>query len=339
MPDNMNKSKIDFVKMSDTEYYGRFWKYENYDCVNIKDFEDSNSEDFHSEDSNSEESNFEDSNSEESNSEDYNSEEDREEETDFEELSETDQEIRQICDSLIYKYLIEKRYYKTAELLRVEREVFYTLTCKNDGYHKNEKISGCLFVTDSTQRCITAGSKRKRRKLGQSPINVTSSYDYVAGCICYSGCCCFLGPEKISKTFSLMIANFPRSTMIGEIVLPEKILIQILSYLDFKTVQKACTQVSKSWLELIRSSKLSREMKLPRLFRIEEVDFNAFFNNWKNLRVLHFSSGDEPGRGKFAKSLKTHKSLKKIVIPCKLDLYEDRRRFRWVWPHLFIQES
>ena len=139
------------------------------------------SEHYNSEGSNSEDSNFEDSNFEESNSEESYSEEseqDREEETDFEELSETDQEIRQICDSLIYKYLIEKRYYKTAELLKVEREDFYTLNCKNDGYQKDEEISGCLFLTDSTQRCITAGSKRKRRKL--SPIKVITSYDFVA---------------------------------------------------------------------------------------------------------------------------------------------------------------
>ena len=56
------------------------------------------------------------------------------------------------------------------------------VTCKNDGYQIDEEIStGCLFGTDSTQRCITAGSKRKRRKLGQFPTNVTSSYDYVEG--------------------------------------------------------------------------------------------------------------------------------------------------------------
>ena len=250
-----------------TEYYGRFWKYEDYD---FKDFEDSNSEDFSSEDFSSEDSNFEDSNSEESNSEE--SEQDREEETDFEELSETDQEIRQICDSLIYKYLIEKRCYKTAELLKVEREDFhtkYTLNCKCiHRFCKDEEISGCLFLKDSTECCITVGSKHKRRKLDQSLIN-----DYVAQCIRYNSCC-FFGPEKI-----------------GEIVLPEKCLIQILSYLDFKTVQKVCTLVSKSWLELIRSSKLSREMKLPRIIQ---------------------------------------KSLEKIVIPCKIDLYEDGRSLRWV---------
>ena len=250
--------------------------------------------------------------SEDSNSEE--SEQDREEETDFEELSETDQEIRQICDSLIYKYLIEKRCYKTAELLKVEREDFhtkYTLNCKCiHRFCKDEEISGCLFLKDSTVCCITAGSKHKRRKLDQSLIN-----DYVAQCIRYNSCC-FFGPEKIE-----------------EIVLPEKCLIQILSYLDFTTVQKVCTQVSKSWLELIRSSELSMEMKLPRIIQVslilEQKDVNAFLHSWENLRVLHFSSGDEPGRA-FVKCLKTHKSLEKIVIPCKIDLYEDGRSPRWV---------
>ena len=271
---------------------------------NSEDSEDFNCEDSNFEDSNSEEFNSEDSNSEDSNSEE--SEQDKEEETDFEELSETDQEIRQICDSLIYKYLIEKRCYKTAELLKVEREDFhtkYTLNCKCiHRFCKDEEISGCLFLKDSTVCCITAGSKHKRRKLDQSLIN-----DYVAQCIRYNGCC-FFGPEKI-----------------GEIVLPEKCLIQILSYLDFKTVQKICTLVSKYWLELIRSSKLSREMKLPRIIQIslilEQKDVNAFLHSWENLRVLHFSSGDEPGRA-FVKCLKTHNSLEKIVIPCKIDLYE-----------------
>ena len=73
-------------------------------------------------------------------------------------------------------------------------------------------------------------------------------------------------------------------------------------------------------------------MKLPRIIQIslilEQKDVNAFLHSWKNLRVLHFSSGDEPGRA-FVKCLKTHNSLEKIVIPCKIDLYEDGR-YRWV---------
>ena len=100
--------------------------------------------------------------------------------------------------------------------------------------------------------------------------------------------------DEISESLSEIIENFkpqPRSTVIGGIVLPEKCLIQILSYLDFKTIQKICTLVSKSWFELIRSSRLSREMKLPRIIQ---------------------------------------KSLEKIVIPCKIDLYEDGRSPRWV---------
>ena len=100
--------------------------------------------------------------------------------------------------------------------------------------------------------------------------------------------------DEISEPLSMIIENFkpqPRSTVIGGIVLPEKCLIQILSYLDFKTVQKVCTQVSKSWLELIRYN--------------------------------------ETGPA-FVKCLKTHKSLEKIVISCQIDLYEDGRSLRWV---------
>ena len=139
--------------------------------------------------------------------------------------------------------------------------------------------------------------------------------------------------DEISEPLSMIIENFKPQPLIGGIVLPQKCLIQILFFLDFKTVQKVCTRVSKSWLELIRSSKLSREMKLPRIIQIslilEQKDVNAFLHSWKNLRVLHFSSGDEPGRA-FIKCLKTHKSLEQIVIPCQIDLYEDGRSLRWV---------
>jgi hypothetical protein len=51
-------------------------------------------------------------------------------------MSKIDQEIQQICDSLIYKYLVENGLLKTAELLEEERKNFYTLKAK-----KNENIS------------------------------------------------------------------------------------------------------------------------------------------------------------------------------------------------------
>ena len=113
------------------------------------------------------------------------------------------------------------------------------------------------------------------------------------------------------------------STEVEEIILPEEVLIQIWTYLNFKTVQKTCTRVSKSWFEIIRNSKLSWEMKLKhypgnpkpksKMDMLEVEDFNAMLFHWKNLRVLHFSS--EPDFTKFRLSLNSHKSLEKIVIP------------------------
>ena len=118
------------------------------------------------------------------------------------------------------------------------------------------------------------------------------------------------------------------SPQLEEFILPEEVWILIWSHLDFKTVQKVCTRVSKSWLELIRSSKLSREMKLPRIIQIslilEQKDVNAFLHSWKNLRVLHFSSGDEPGRA-FIKCLKTHKSLEKIIVSSEEPIWLSKR--------------
>ena len=111
------------------------------------------------------------------------------------------------------------------------------------------------------------------------------------------------------------------STEVEEIILPEEVLIQIWTYLDFKMVQKTCTRVSKSWFEMIRNSKLSWEMKLRNTFyypdwylvdMLEVEDFNAMLFHWKNLRVLHFSS--EPDFTKFRLCLDSHKSLEKVVI-------------------------
>ena len=67
--------------------------------------------------------------------------------------------------------------------------------------------------------------------------------------------------------------NDPKRSLseIEEIILPEEVLIQIWSYLDFKTIQRSCTRVSKSWFEMIRNSKLSWEMKLRSTFYYPDV--------------------------------------------------------------------
>ena len=52
-------------------------------------------------------------------------------------MSKIDEEVvQQTCDSLVYKYLVEKGHFKTAELLKEERKDLYNLNSKKD-----EKVS------------------------------------------------------------------------------------------------------------------------------------------------------------------------------------------------------
>ena len=44
--------------------------------------------------------------------------------------------VQQTCDTLVYRYLVEKGHFKTAELLKEERKNSYTLKAQKD-----EKIS------------------------------------------------------------------------------------------------------------------------------------------------------------------------------------------------------
>jgi hypothetical protein len=105
--------------------------------------------------------------------------------------------------------------------------------------------------------------------------------------------------------------------------MPGEVLMKFWSYLDFDTVQKTCTRVSKSWLGMIRSSNLSWKMKLrdtrPGLLSV--TDFNAILSQWEDLRELHFSS--EQDFAKFRFSLNSKKSLEKIVIPSMIEFRTD----------------
>ena len=113
---------------------------------------------------------------------------------------------------------------------------------------------------------------------------------------------------------------------IEEIFLPEEVWILIWSYLDFETVQKICTRVSNSWLEMIRRSKMSWEMKLRHSYhnKLEVKDFNSLLFHWNNLRELHFSSGSD--FTKFRLSLNSHKELKKVVVPSAIAFYRIFRK-------------
>ena len=109
-------------------------------------------------------------------------------------------------------------------------------------------------------------------------------------------------------------------TEIEEMVFPEEIFMKIWSYLDFETVQKTCTRVSKSWLGMIRSSKLSWKMKLRATRDMLVVeDFNAMLLQWQDLREIHLSS--ECDFAKFRLSLSSCKTLEKIVVSSWIEIH------------------
>ena len=124
--------------------------------------------------------------------------------------------------------------------------------------------------------------------------------------------------SSIKMSLETPAASSHSYTEIEEIILPEEVWIEIWSYLDFKTIQKICTRVSKSWIKMIRSSKLSWEMKLryrsyPHMLEVK--DFNAILFQWHELRELHFSSEHDFAKFRLGLNYNNNKSLKKIVIP------------------------
>ena len=101
--------------------------------------------------------------------------------------------------------------------------------------------------------------------------------------------------------------------------MPRDVCIHIWSFLDFDTVQKKCTLVSRAWFEKIRNSpSLSREMRL----RIENQsieEINDVLNHWKKLQVLHVTK--EEAITQFGINLNEHKFLRKIIVPKKKLVY------------------
>ena len=72
-----------------------------------------------------------------------------------------------------------------------------------------------------------------------------------------------------------------------EIVLPLEIWSMIFSYLDFKTLQKTATLVSKTWFNMIRDdSILSGKLALNSIEDLEEEDVNGMLSHWKSLKIL-----------------------------------------------------
>ena len=118
------------------------------------------------------------------------------------------------------------------------------------------------------------------------------------------------------------------------ITLPREMWLHVWGFLDFNTLQRICTRVSKQWLKEIRnSSRLSGVMGLKNL-KQDDMDviqrkilgspqiseilasnqdvkrINEILSRWKKLKVLHMSTGTIP----FGINLKNHKLLRKIVL-------------------------
>jgi len=100
--------------------------------------------------------------------------------------------------------------------------------------------------------------------------------------------------------------------------LPREMWIEIWSFLDFKTLQKTCTLVSKTWLEEIRNStRLSGEMTLKTSWPWWNVkEINKVLSHWKKLRVLHMTMDKEIT----GFNLNEHFLLRKIIIPKSIPL-------------------
>ena len=100
-----------------------------------------------------------------------------------------------------------------------------------------------------------------------------------------------------------------------------EVCIHIWSFLDFDTIQRKCTLVSRAWMEEIRNSpSLSREMKL----RIEDQsieEINDVLNHWKMLQVLHVTK--EEAITQSGINLNELKLLRKIIVPKKKLVFEE----------------
>ena len=109
--------------------------------------------------------------------------------------------------------------------------------------------------------------------------------------------------------------------------LPMEVWHEIWSYVDFDTLQKKCTVVSKIWGHEIRNSPfLSGEMKLKRSmvhedYRYEKLNcdgMNAILSHWLKLKTIHFSGyqAEEIKSDILTKkiNLDEHKLLKRIVV-------------------------
>ena len=106
--------------------------------------------------------------------------------------------------------------------------------------------------------------------------------------------------------------------------LPNEMLIEIWSHLDFQT-KKNCALVSKEWKKYIRgSARLSSEIYLDKSnrFNLSVDDINSVLSSWPKLQNLMVSDLDLISQ--VGINLKAHETLEKIVVslePFKVHIF------------------
>lgn len=110
------------------------------------------------------------------------------------------------------------------------------------------------------------------------------------------------------------------SIVISKVVLPKEMWIQTWAYLDFETLQKKCTRVSKKWFEDIRNSaRLSGKLTLKTRTRSKKIDdlsakdINGILGSWKMLKTLNVPS--EIAISQIGINWNEHTLLRKIIVP------------------------
>ena len=103
-----------------------------------------------------------------------------------------------------------------------------------------------------------------------------------------------------------------------ELSLPKEMWFRIWSDLDFETLQKTCVLVCQGWFENIRGDgRLSSQLSLKNTY-LEDEEAIAILSQWKELRILRLSKNLDQ-----VDLSKTHKFLKKVIIPCVSEVYSN----------------
>ena len=90
------------------------------------------------------------------------------------------------------------------------------------------------------------------------------------------------------------LLNFQERNIMNEIGLPIEIWSKIFGCLDFQT-QNCATLVCNSWLEMIRNEfKLSGELALNSMDKMEATEINSIISKWKKLKILRALSNWHP---------------------------------------------